>query len=196
MLKEIESKGVYNAIDWCMMKNKELQIGYCSPMIVKASIPQTSAIKDTDVQVNGEHKMLCYSNVLEWDIDEIYNIHSIITKSVYGCKLKSINLKLVGIKEYPLKFDERVLVNSKDYGDIEGVVYVYLEFSAKNVYNHICIFPNKGDIKSKIKELNGMMVKWYYTQSSLITVPSKYLTNDVMNSIVWEDTYLNTIKPF
>jgi len=76
------------------------------------------------------------------------------------------------------------------------VVYVYLEFSAKNVYNHICIFPNKGDIKSKIKELNGMMVKWYYTQSSLITVPSKYLTNDVMNSIVWEDTYLNTIKPF
>lgn len=193
LLKHIEEKGVYNAIDWVMFKSSN-KIMYTTPLLVRANCFQsTNGNCDTDIQ--NVFNSVCFKDDLEWDRYELSYLANTLIKSYHNKDKVSIcNLYYKGFDETLLKQLTFDLKNIATVKNIKGLCMVISsEVIPQYLSDYVCILPISM-LEKLDKEIDLYPIKRYTTNKYVYSVPDKYV---VLDDKVWEDNkYLNTVCPF
>jgi GR25 family glycosyltransferase involved in LPS biosynthesis len=178
MISFVNQYGMPNAVDWVLMKQPQLTIGYTKPKMVFVDCWQNNQQIQSDIQL--EYDTVQYKTSNEWLMDEIKDWIGV-------CKTKSINVKepiatIDWKKEMSeLMFDKWspiVLSSSypKEWQNCKGKIFI-IPYSDQ-------------DIDS------GFPIKWYrigcLNQAQYkIIVPDQFISSKVYQSKVWETNRLN-----
>jgi GR25 family glycosyltransferase involved in LPS biosynthesis len=196
LLKHIEEKGVYNAIDWVMFKSSN-KIMYVNPMLVRANCFQsTNGRCDTDIQ--NVFNSVCFKDDLEWDRYEISYLANKLISSYHNKEKSSIcNLFYKGFDENVLKQLTFDLKNISTVKNIKGICMMISNEIQPISYltDYVCILPV--NLLQKLdEEISLYPIKRYTTNKYIYCIPDKY-ADLILDDKVWEDKkLLNTVCPF
>ena len=191
LLRHIEEKGVYNAIDWVMFKSSN-KVMYSTPLLVRANCFQnTNGGCDTDIQ--NVYNSVCFKDDLDWDRYEFSYLASKLISSYHNKnKYPTCNL-------YYKDFNEDVdkLINSSTIiakiKNIKGVCMIISSTTPdiKTLSEYVCIIP-----KGQHVDIDLYPIKKYTTNNFIYCIPDKYAEN-ILDDKVWEEgKLLNTACPF
>jgi len=196
MLRHIEKRGVYNAIDWVMFKSpmdfpKTQRIMYTMPMLVFANCFQNVQGVDTDIQ--NVYSSLSFQDN-EWDIYELKYLMDALKNTFYN---KDKKLFINGVCENSLI--EYVRKESKDL-IVNGLKNPYTiiitnKCELNQLRDYITILPL--NLKDELKKMIlSYPIKFYTTDRYIYSLPDKYINDNILNDKVWDDSYLNVVSPF
>lgn len=210
LINHIHKKGVYNAIDWVIMKTAETQrILYSSPYLVEANCFQTSQA-DTDIQT--EYNKLKWSDH-DWDRYELQYLYTLLTKSIYYQEVinRTPNLS-ISIKKDTIQSNETsqstylqhlintdpTLISKFNFTKTEGIItFLYSSTIYWNkITDYVCILPIQAIKQEDKQQLNRYAIKWFYTNQLFYIIPDKYIISTVLQEKVFGDFYLNIVSPF
>jgi GR25 family glycosyltransferase involved in LPS biosynthesis len=196
LLKHIEEKGVYNAIDWVMFKSSE-KVMYTTPMLVRANCFQsTNGRCDTDIQ--NVFNSVCFKDDLEWDRYEVSYLANKLTTSYHNKEKNPIcNLYYKGFDENVLKQLTFDLKNISAVKNIKGMcMIISSDIQAINyLTDYVCILP-VNHLEKLDQTIDLYPIKRYTTNKYIYCIPDKY-ANFILDDKVWEDKkLLNTVCPF
>uniref|UniRef100_A0A6C0DKB9 Uncharacterized protein n=1 Tax=viral metagenome TaxID=1070528 RepID=A0A6C0DKB9_9ZZZZ len=196
LLRHIEEKGVYNAIDWVMFKSSN-KVMYSNPMLVRANCFQTTNGRcDTDIQ--NVFNSVCFKDDLEWDRYELSYLANKLISSYHNKDKNSIcNLFYKGFDENVLKSLTFDLKNITTVKNIKGMCMIISNEIQPISYltDYVCILPV--NLLQKLdEEISLYPIKRYTTNKYIYCVPDKY-ADLLLDDKVWEDKkLLNTVCPF
>jgi len=196
LLKHIEEKGIYNAIDWVMFKSSN-KVMYSNPMLVRANCFQsTNGRCDTDIQ--NVFNSVCFKDDLEWDRYELSYLANKLISSYHNKDKNSIcNLYYKGFDENVLKTLTFDLKNISTVKNIKGVCMIISSIipSIDYLSDYVCIIPIH--LLEQLDEyINLYPIKRYTTNKYIYCIPDKY-ADSILDDKVWEDKkLLNTVCPF
>ena len=196
LLRHIEEKGVYNAIDWVMFKSSN-KVMYSNPMLVRANCFQTTNGRcDTDIQ--NVFNSVCFKDDLEWDRYELSYLANKLISSYHNKDKNSIcNLFYKGFDENVLKSLTFDLKNITTVKNIKGMCMIISNEIQPISYltDYACILPV--NLLQKLdEEISLYPIKRYTTNKYIYCVPDKY-ADLLLDDKVWEDKkLLNTVCPF
>ncbi len=191
LLRHIEQRGVYNAIDWVMFKSSN-KIMYTTPLLVRANCFQsTNGGCDTDIQ--NVYNSVCFKDDLEWDRYEILYLAKKLISSYHNKdKLPTCNIYYKGYNE-----DVDTLISSSNIisktKNIKGVCMIISSTvpEIKLLSEHVCVIP-----KGQSVDIDLYPIKKYTTNKFIYCIPDKYAEN-ILDEKVWEEgSLLNTVCPF
>ena len=208
LFNHINQKGIYNAIDWIIMKSGDQQrVLYTSPFLVEANCFQTDQA-DTDIQ--KVFTKIKWPDT-EWDINELEYLYDLLSKSVYLQEL----LNKSSSKLITMKFDSSLSLHSDDHylsdllkntrltskfisSKTEGIITIL--FTTSIQYNKIIDFVSIIPIhlikdNDKI-QLNRYAIKWFYTNRLFYIIPDKFITQGVLLDKIFGDQFVNLLNPF
>jgi GR25 family glycosyltransferase involved in LPS biosynthesis len=222
MLKHIEKRGVYNAIDWVMFKSPmdfptTQRIMYTTPMLVFANCFQNVQGVDTDIQNVYSSLSFTVSDQRserdrirdapsdfvaralrpkdnEWDIYELKYLMDALKNTFYN---KDKKLFVNGVCENNLT--EYVRKESKDL-IVNGLKNPYTiiitnKCDLSQLRDYITILPL--NLKDELKKMIlSYPIKFYTTDRYIYSLPDKYINDVILNDKVWDDSYLNVVNPF
>ncbi len=201
LLQHVSEKGMYNAVDWVIMKSGAIQrVLYSVPQLVKANCFQTGKA-DTDIQT--EYTKLKWSDD-EWDRHEIEYIHNMLITSVYynESKVKQVTLTVRGDniveKELSILFDSWIPKEKFTFSKTEGLISIIYTHTLlwTRLVDYVFIIPINRVKTEDYQQLNRYAVKWYTTNRYVYIIPDKYVTPKVLQDKVFGNKYLNLVQPF
>lgn len=196
LLKHIEEKGVYNAIDWVMFKSSN-KVMYTTPMLVRANCFQsTNGRCDTDIQ--NVFNSVCFKDDLEWDRYELSYLANKLVSSYHNKEKISIcNLYYKGFDENVLKSLTFDLKNISTVKNIKGMCMIISPDVPPINYltDYVCILP-VNNLEKLDESINLYPIKRYTTNKYIYCIPDKY-ADLILDDKVWEHKkLLNTVCPF
>jgi GR25 family glycosyltransferase involved in LPS biosynthesis len=201
LLQHVSEKGMYNAVDWVIMKSGAIQrVLYSVPQLVKANCFQTGQA-DTDIQT--DYTKLKWSDD-QWDKYEIEYIHNMLLTSVYynETKIKQISLTIRGDnsveKELLSLFDGWIPKDKFIFSKTEGLINIIYTHTLlwTRLVDYVFIIPIDKVKTEDYRQLNRYTVKWYTTNRYMYIIPDKYVTSKVLQDKVFGNKYLNLVQPF
>jgi hypothetical protein len=204
LFDHINQKGMYNAIDWVIMKSGNHQrVLYSSPFLVEANCFQTDQA-DTDIQ--KDFTRIKWSDE-DWDVHELEYIHDLLFKSVYFQEISNKSSKQITVKSDTLLKDEPYLSNLFNdkrvtskfiVSKTEGTISILFSNSVQwnKIVDYVCVVPVQFIKEDDKKQLNRYTVKWFYTNRMLYIIPDKYVSQTVLSDKTFGDQFINFLNPF
>jgi GR25 family glycosyltransferase involved in LPS biosynthesis len=182
LLSEVKEKGVYNAIDWVVMKTCDKQDVYVSvPFLGFADCYQSNMNKDTDIQ--KDYNVCSLDNWLQFEIDYWKKVLTKGKKNVRVVYIKSSNLV-----EY-LRKNKVECIECKSMNEVkQNDIFISSDMKVDNLLKQVSIYPLKA-------EWNGECINKYYNiDVCKIVVPFYLLNDEILSDKSWEEGYLNLVN--
>ena len=167
LLRFIEKNGCQNAIDWVMFKSP-LDNSYTQRVFYATPLL---------VQAN------CYQTSQGVDTD-IQTVFTSLSYKEDEWDTEEKNYLLDKIKNSKIQ-----LLSGTN------LKYVNIEDNTYDILKDICVLPIN-QLNTYKNRYRSKPVEYYTTDKYIYSIPHVYINDTIYNDKVWNDSYLNTIKPF
>lgn len=186
LLNEVNEKGVYNAIDWVVMKTCDKQkVCVTVPFLGFADCYQANNNKDTDIQ--KDYSMCGLQNWIQFEINYWRNV--LTPKGKKSSNSRVVYTEDSSLVQLLIKYKMEV-VKLNSLNDIKSNDIVILNKSTINTpVKNISICPLKTSVEV------GSISRCYPTDLCKFVVPFTMLNDELMKDKTWGIGYLNLIEP-